>query len=179
MRFSTFALGLLLFTTTIAAAAPKCGSQAVSSPETVVQDFFNYLLAGKRDMATDVSAQKRCLTRELQRALATTVAATSRALKAHPDEKIDVPDNSTFLGAWDPPTTFKVSKSKAAQSQATVEVTLTWGPKTNYPGEVQKRTVALTMEEGSWRIREITVHPSKFAQAGTLTGELRELSRAH
>ena len=55
MRFSTFALVLLLFTTTIAVAAPKSGSQASSSPETSVQDFLNYLLAGGGD--TDVGAE--------------------------------------------------------------------------------------------------------------------------
>jgi hypothetical protein len=179
MKLSTLTVVLLFFGGTLAAATPKSGSRDASSPETVVQDFFHYLLVGKRDITSDASAQKRWLTRNLQRALATTVAATNRALKAHPDEKIDVPDNGTFLGAWDPPTTFKVLQAKSAPSQATVEVTLTWGPKTNYPGDVQKRTVALVLEDGAWRIEEITVHAGKFAQAGTLTGELRELSRAH
>ena len=178
MRFAT--LCLFLCSSMMAGAAPKSIPAATSSsPEATVQDFFSYLLAAKHDLSTDGAAQKRWLTQDLRRALASTIAATSRALKAHPDEKIDAPDNSTFLGAWDAPTTFKVAKSNAAAPEASVEVMLTWGPKTNYPGEVQKRTVALVLEEGAWRIKEITIHPSKFAQAGTLTGELRALSRAH
>ena len=168
MRFAT--LYLFLCSSMMAGAAPKSIPAATSSsPEATVQDFFSYLLAAKHDLSTDGAVQKRWLTQDLRRALASTIAATSRALKAHPDEKIDAPDNSTF----------KVAKSNAAAPEASVEVMLTWGPKTNYPGDVQKRTVALVLEEGAWRIKEITIHPSKFAQAGTLTGELRALSRAH
>lgn len=170
MKF-TFVLALLL-STIFASAAPT----DAAAPDAVAKDFFTYLLAGKRDISTDTKSQERWLTKSLHQALATASAAATKAAKAHPDEKIDVPGNETFLAAWDKPTSFKVTETKTTPPTARVGLRYTWGPKTNYPGETRHMTVLLTIEGGAWRVDDIQCHKSRFSEEGTLRKDLRELA---
>lgn len=165
---------LLLLSTIVATAAPKALEPA--SPDAAVRELFAYLIAGQGDIATDRKAQERWLTKSLRRALTSASTAATKAAKAHPNEKIDAPSNETLLAAWDKPTSFSVSASKATPPTGRVELLYTWGPKTNYPGETRTMSVLLIQEDGAWRVDDIQSHKSKFSEEGTLRQDLRALA---
>jgi len=144
-------------------------------PEVVTKEFFHYLLSSKNDISTDSKAQGHWLAKPLRKLLASATEAANKSVKAHPDEKIDLPDNKTFLGAWDPPTSFEITKSQQTLSQALVTINCKWGPDTQYPGDKRVMTAVLTLENGSWKISDIQTHAGKFASEGTLVEELRQL----
>jgi hypothetical protein len=173
MKLPTLVLLLSLIAAFAAPAAPT------PSPEATVNDFFTYLLSHKHDIVKDSAAQTRWLTKDVRRSLATAETAANKAAKAHPNEQIDSPDNGTFLAAWDPPTSFKITGTKAKEATATVDLLFTWGPKTQYPGETRKMTVLLAQEDGAWRVSDIQSHAAKFNQASTLLGDLRNLAKQH
>jgi hypothetical protein len=166
-------LFLLLSVLAVSAASPATGP----APEATVNDLFTYLLSSKHDIATDSAAQARWLTKDLRHTLATTAAAVNKAAKAHPNEEIDGPSNGTFLAAWDPPTSFKVTEAKSTPPTARVDLRFTWGPKTQYAGETRMMTVLLTLEDGAWHVSDIQSHAAKFNQASTLLRDLRRLEK--
>ncbi len=169
------ALFLLLSVLAVTAASPSTGP----APEATVNDFFAYLLKPKRDITKDSVAQDRWLTKDVRHALATAMAGADKAAKAHPGEQIAAPDNGTFLAAWDPPTSFKVTETKSTPPTARVEVRFTWGPKSQYPGETRMMTVQLIQEDGAWRIADIHSHKAKFNGDSTLLGDLHHLAKQH
>lgn len=164
-------LSLIAAFTSPAAPAP--------TPEGTVNDFFTYLLSRKHEIVKDSSAQTRWLTKDVRHALVTAESAASKAAKAHPNEQVDSPDNGTFLAAWDPPSSFKITGTKVKDATATVDLLFTWGPKTEYPGETRKMTVLLAQEDGGWKVSDIQSHAAKFNKASTLLGDLRGLAKQH
>ena len=166
----------LLFSLIAIFAAPAA---IAPTREATVNDFFTYLLSHKHDIVKDSVAQNRWLTKDVRHALAMAEGSASKAAKAHPDEQIDSPDNGTFLAAWNPPTTFKITGTKAKDATATVDLLFTWGPKTEYPGETRKMTVLLAQEDGGWKVSDIQSHAAKFNQASTLLGDLKGLAKQH
>ena len=163
-------LGCLALTLTAAEPA---------TPEATVNDFFHYLLTSKRDIIKDPAAQSRWLTKDVRHALAVADAASGKAAKAHPNEEIDGPTNGTFLAAWDPPTSFKVTDAKSTPPTARVNLRFTWGPKTQYPGETRNMTALLTLEDGAWKISDIHSHATKFNPESTLLRDLQNLAKQH
>jgi hypothetical protein len=164
-----FVLGCLALTLTAAEPA--------ATPEATVNDFFHYLLTSKRDITKDSAAQNRWLTKDVRHALAVSDTASSKAAKAHPNEEVDGPTNGTFLAAWDPPTSFKVTDSKSTPPTARVNLRFTWGPKTQYPGETRNMTALLALEDGAWKVSDIQSHKTKFNPESTLLGDLRRLEK--
>jgi hypothetical protein len=148
-----------------------------AAPEATVNDFFHYLLTSKRDITKDSAAQNRWLTKDVRHALAVADAGASKAAKAHPNEEIDGPTNGTFLAAWDPPTSFKVTDTKSTPPTARVNLRFTWGPKTQYPGEARNMTALLALEDGAWKISDIQSHKTKFNPESTLLGDLHSLTK--
>ncbi|MDR3404925.1 MAG: hypothetical protein P4L99_20640 [Chthoniobacter sp.] len=150
-------------------------------PDATVNDFFQYLLSGKHDILKDSTAQNRWLTKDVRQTVAAADAGATKAAKAHPGEQIDGVDNGTFIAAWDPPTSFKITKVEAKSASATARVNLlyTWGPKTQYPGETRAMTVLLAMEDGAWKVSDIQSHKSKFSPESTLLGDLRHVAKQH
>lgn len=173
MKLPLLALLLGIITAFTALAAPS------PTPDATVNDFFTYLLSKKHAIVKDSAAQNRWLTKDVRHTLATAEGASNKAAKAHPDEQVDSPDNGTFLAAWDPPTSFKITGAKAKDATATVDLLFTWGPKTQYPGETRKMTVLLAQEDGGWKVSDIQSHAAKFNQASTLLGDLRGMAKQH
>jgi len=166
-------LAFLLLGTTLALSSPM----DERSEELVVQDFFNYLLMQKTDIANDTSAQNRWLTAKLRTLLADSARAVTEARKLPEVEGPDpaVPDNGTFLASWDYPTICLVLKPSKASQQARVAVDCSWGPKTQYPGTTRKATVLLEREAGAWRISDIQFHKSQYADENDLVSDLESL----
>ena len=166
---------LLIFFAMLAVAA----ADPAISPEATANDFFHYLLTSKRDITKDSAAQNRWLTKDVRHALAVADAGSAKAAKAHPNEEIDGPTNGTFLAAWDPPTSFKVTDTKSTPPTKRVNLRFTWGPKTQYPGETRNMTALLTLEDGAWKISDIHSHAAKFNPESTLLRDLQNLAKQH
>ena len=156
--------------------AVSAHAAAPLAPEAVVRDVYAYLLAPKRDIGQDPSAQNRWLTSPLRDLVRAADRAAKSALKcpdAGPDQR--PPDNGVFLDAWDPPTSCNVTGAARDAATARVSVVCEWGPKTNYPGEQRRATAVLQQEQGAWRIADIESHASKFSKENTLVRSLKNL----
>jgi hypothetical protein len=165
----SFLFGMLT-ATALFAASP-------ATPEATTTDFFNYLLKSKHDIAKDTAAQTRWLSHGVRHALAEAEAGSDKAAKAHPNEQIDSPDNGTFLAAWDPPSSFKVTAVKSTPPTAHVDLLFTWGAKSQYPGETRVMTASLALEDGAWHITDIHSHAARFNPDTTLLGDLRKMAK--
>ncbi|HEY3899157.1 MAG TPA: hypothetical protein VGM54_11115 [Chthoniobacter sp.] len=170
MKFLPFLFLLGCLALTLTAAEP-------ASPEATANDFFHYLLTPKRDIAKDSATQARWLSKDVRHALAAAEAGSEKAAEGHPNEQVDAPDNGTFLGAWDPPTSFKITDTKSTPPTARVNLRYTWGPKSQYPGETRNMTALLTLEDGAWKIRDIRSHAAKFNPESTLLRDLQNLAK--
>ncbi len=172
-RFYLVGLAFLCIAATSALSAPI----REQSEESVVQDFFDYLLMPKSDIANDASAQGKWLSTNLRKLLVDSTRAVTEARKLPDVEGPDptVPDNGTFLASWDFPTTCQASKPSRAKEQTSVTVVCHWGPKTQYPGTTRSATVSLEREIGVWRISDIQFHKSKYADENNLRQDLQSL----
>lgn len=156
-------------------STPAPAKPAPKVPETVVKDFFTYLLTPQRDISTDTEAQNRWLTKSLRQLLGSASEAARKAAKARPGDKIDYPGNGTFLGAWDPPTSFDITASQQTPFLALVAIRCRWGPHTEYAGDQRALTVVLAIEDGVWRVSDIHTHAGKFCADTSLIQELQQL----
>jgi hypothetical protein len=126
--------------------------------------FFDYLKHAKPDIISDEQAQKRFLSQALRKAVAQRVATFKT-----PNESPDYPSNSSFIGAWDPPTTYAILSSRRYGKQAVVDVLYKWGPKTNYPGDERIMSFVFQLEEGAWKLDDIYNLRGEFAPPGSLS----------
>ncbi len=171
--FHIIGLAFLFIAATTALSSPI----NEQSEESVVQDFFDYLLMPKSDIASDTSAQNRWLTTNLRKLLVDSARAVTEARKLPEVEGPDpmVPDNGTFLASWDYPTTCQTLKPSRTTRQTRVKVVCHWGPNTEYPGTTRNATVSLEREIGIWRISDIQFHKSEYADENNLIGDLESL----
>jgi hypothetical protein len=172
-RFHLIGLAFLIIATTTAFSSPI----NEQSEELVVQNFFDYLLMPKSDIASDISAQSRWLTTNLRKLLVDSTRAVTEARKLPEVEGPDpmVPNNGTFLASWDYPTTCQTLKPSRTTQQTRVKVVCHWGPNTEYPGTTRNATVSLEREIGVWRISNIQFHKSKYANENDLIRDLESL----
>ena len=157
------------------AASPVKSAPPAKSPEAVTKDLFEYLLAGKKDIAADKEAQARWLTKSLRQTLAEATASAAKNAKKNPTDKGEAPDNATLIGAWEAPTKYSVKTSLNSPYVALVALKYEWGAKTNYAGDTRTMTVVLTLEDNAWRVSDIHTHAGKFCENGSLVEELKRM----
>lgn len=172
-RFYLVGLAFLFMVATTAISAPI----KEQSEESVVQNFFDYLLMPKSDIADDTSAQRNWLTSNLRKLLVDSTRAVTEARKLPEVEGPDsmVPDNGSFLASWDYPTTCQALKPSSTTQHTRVTVVCYWGPNTQYPGTKRRATVFLEKEVGVWKISDIQFHKNKYADENNLIRDLESL----
>ena len=170
----------LILLTLILCSSAVCGSEPVSqSPETVTREFFAFLLNGfnrrdASDIANNSASQQRWLTPSLRRAMSdrdrwlSTVDVRHSAAAVPPQAA----DNGMFIGAWDPPSSFKVVRSIATPFTAIVTIRCDWGRGTQYHGDTRFMSFLLERETGVWRVADIHTHAGKFCSDGRLSDTL-------
>lgn len=150
----------------------KQSTPAVAAPQECLRAFrafFQYLRKNEPDIIRDQRAQKRWLTEELRKALAQKVATfSSRA------DDPDFPSNSTFIGAWDAPSTYSIVSSRRYGKRAVIDVLYKWGPNTNYAGDERTSSFVFLLEDGAWKLDDIYTFRGKFVQAESLNQYLLE-----
>ena len=160
-------------------AATEAAAQA-ADPAATVDGLYAYLLTPKTNIATDLDAQGRwlapALSAQLRKSVATITAARKLPQVDGPDPK--VPDNETMVDAWNLPTTCKAGKTTQKAGHASVVVRCDWGPATDYPGQVGKQTVTLTLVQFVWHVSDIRYHaPGKQYEGATLRQKLATRTR--
>jgi hypothetical protein len=150
-------------------------SPSTPLPENVTKDFFAYLLSSKNNIATDGKAQVRWLSSSLRELLTATSMASKKAAEERPKEKIDFPNNGTFLASWDSPTSFELSASQQTPFLALVAILCHWGPQSEYANDERTMTFILILEDDAWRVSDIHTHAGKFVSDGLLTRDLQKL----
>lgn len=145
-----------------------------NTPESVAQDFFNYLLVPTTDIAEDDAAQRRWLTTNLRKSLIETARAVDAARRLPEVDGPDParPDNHTFLDSWDAPTTCLTTNAQATNTMAQIGMLCRWGRETNYPDASRNVTVKLLRQDGNWRIADIHMHQSNYGREFSLENEL-------
>jgi hypothetical protein len=133
------------------------------------REFFQYVQRNEPDIIHDEKAQKRWLTDALRKALAEHVANSKP-----PSENPDFPSNRSFIGAWDPPTTYSVAGSRRYGKRAIIDVLYKWGPNTNYAGDERTTSFVFVLEHGAWKLDDIYTFGGKFVTAQSLYQYFRE-----
>lgn len=158
------------------------------SPAASVQQFFDYLLTPRANIVTDVAAQETWLAPSLRTLLvdAAAAVAAARALPEVDGPDPAVPDNGSFLDSWDFPTSCRAARAVPAGDRAQVAVLCRWGKATQYPGATRQASVALVKDGGAWRIADVRLQKSRYAEETdlvqmleSLRQEAQDLSRAH
>lgn len=135
---------------------------------TVVRALVAYVSREKPDIATDSAAQNRWLSKSLREALAHRNKAYEEFAKKNPDSPEAPPSNADFVGSWDYPTTFSIVGSRLEDQHAIVDVTFTWGPKTQYPGDKRLTSYVFVHEGGVWKLDDIYTFRGEFVEASSL-----------
>jgi hypothetical protein len=125
--------------------------------------FFSYLQYSKPDIVGDEQAQKRWLSQLLRKGLAEKLKSFTS-----PAENPDYPSNNSFIGAWDPPTTYSIVSSRRYGKRAVIDVLYKWGPKTNYPGDERITSFVFVLEDRAWKLDDIYNIRGEFAPPGSL-----------
>ena len=131
--------------------------------------FFQYLQKSEPGIVRDEQAQKRWLSQELRKALAQKLATFSS-----PKDDPDYPSNNTFIGSWDPPSSYAIVASRRYGKRAVIDVLYKWGPKTNYPGDERTTSFIFLLEDGAWRLDDIYTFRGEYVQAESLNQYLRD-----
>ena len=131
--------------------------------------FFQYLQKSEPGIVRDEQAQKRWLSQELRKALATKLATFTS-----PADNPDYPSNNTFIGSWDQPSSYAIVASRRYGKRAVIDVLYKWGPKTNYPNDERTTSFIFLLEDGAWKLDDIYTFRGEYVQAESLNQYLRE-----
>lgn len=173
--------GVTLFAGVVSAAPTLISEEPgptgfVKNAETeLVREFIRYLFTPGTDLGVDSTNQEHWLTAALDAELDDAYRRCAEAAAAHPDERYDLPTNSNFYDAWDPPTTFRILGSRVYGSQAFVDVEYAWGANTNYPGDQRKISYVLVLVDGAWKLDDVISVRGEFASPGSLSASLRSM----
>lgn len=127
------------------------------------REFFSYLQREKPGIVDDERAQKRFLSENLRKAFKEKLASFGNE-SSNPD----YPDNRTFIGSWDYPSTYSVVASRRYGNRAIVDVLYTWGEGTNYPGDERTTSFIFVFEDRIWKLDDIYTFRGEFSRAESL-----------
>jgi hypothetical protein len=134
----------------------------------LVRALVAYVSHEKPDITTDSAAQNRWLSESLRKALAHRLEAYKEYAKKNADSPEGPPGNADFVGSWDYPTTFSIVGSRLEGVHAVVDVTFTWGPETQYPGDKRLTSYAFVREGNAWKLDDIYTFRGEFVEASSL-----------
>jgi hypothetical protein len=108
-------------------------------------------------------------------------AAWVEYLKKHPDDKPDGPDNASFTGVWNQPTTFSIvsarqydyrNKTNPNAFRTMIDVLYEWGNEDDlnnqYPGVRNLHTFVFIFEDGACKLDDIYIYNDEFTGTESL-----------
>ena len=153
-------------------AEVKHTAQPIAAPKECLmafREFFSYVQKKEPDIVRDEQARQRWLTQRFRQELMDKFATFKEA----PDENPYHPDNQSFIGAWDYPSTYSIVASRRYGNRAIIDVLYKWGPGTNYPGDERTSSFIFLLEEGKWKLDDIYTFGGTFAEAESLSQYFR------
>lgn len=156
-------------------SAPQ--KQAPAECVVTFREFFAYVKKTNPSIIDDQQSQKRWLSQNFRKALAHNVARFGKETTVP-----DFPDNHTFLGVWNKPTTYSIIGSRhydyrdadnPDDNRAVIDVIYVWdhsGSLDNqYPGEKNLRSFIFVFEDGAWKLDDIYNFTDEYAPPGSLS----------
>ena len=162
-------------------------NSSIAAPEPCVRNlraFLEYLSRSEPDIASDRLAQERWLSSELRRAMDFKVSIEDAKEKENPGEKREYPNNGTFVGAWDYPSTYKLiggrlynvsfifRGERKKRTSAVIDVEYEWLKGTNYEGDKILKSFIFVTEDGNCKIDDIYTFRGEFQPAESLNSYL-------
>jgi hypothetical protein len=157
--------------------------QAPRAAITTLIAFIEYVRREKPDIATDAKASERWLTKVLRKTFIDAYEARVAYIRKHSDYKPEYPDNSSFSGVWEQPTTFSVVSGRQYDyhnadnphaKRVVIDVLYEWGHEkiANYPGMRNLRTYIFGYEDNAWKLGDIYQYDDEFGGASSLLQSL-------
>ena len=138
------------------------------------REFFNYVQQPKPDIADDKNAQQKWLAQDLREAVAGKVESVKQKLAKNPTDESDFPDNGTFVGTWDYPSTYAIVDSRQYAERTVIDVLYVWGERTNYEGSKRLSSFIFVKENGTWKLEDIYSFREEFNRTESLIQYLRQ-----
>ena len=144
------------------------------------RSFFSLVQTPEQNIIADENSQKRWLSVRLQKALSHHLK--KEMFQKHPEHP-DYPNNYSFVGVWNFPTTFSIIGSRhydyrnddnPADNRAVIDVLYEWdtysdGINNQYPGDKSLRSFIFVFEDGSWKLDDIYTFTDESASPGSLS----------
>lgn len=139
---------------------------------TNLREFISYIFSNSPNLFYNEEAQRKWLSNYLRRAAANHLKVYQIQNKVM--QFPTFPDNSTFVGAWDYPTTYSIVDLRREEDSVIVDIIYKWGAGTNYEGDSRLVSYKFVSEDGTWKIQDIYHYKSKdeFNSAYSLSDEL-------
>ena len=153
-------------------AEVKNTSTAIAAPQQCLnafREFFSYLQKSNTNIVKDERTQKLFLSENLREAFKQKIASFATG-----SDDPDFPDNGTFIGSWDYPTTYSIVSSRRYGNRAIVDVLYKWGPNTNYAGDERTTSFIYVFEDRMWKLDDVYTFRGEFATAESLNQYLLE-----
>lgn len=148
---------------------PQESSEIAVPPKSLenLRSFLAYIFSNSPNLFFNSDAQDKWLSNDLQ-------ASIKRNLLIYKYgslimESSYFPDNSTFIGAWDDPTHYKIVSSQINSERVEIDIQYIWGKGTNYEGTTRRLTFFFVFENGNWKIEDIYHHQGEFNSAFRLS----------
>ena len=146
----------------------------LSGPPQCVENFrgfINYIFGNTPNLFFNERAQDQWLSEDLRRAAANHVRTFLRA-QSEPTPPPTFPDNVTFVGAWDFPTSYRIVGARPEGGKYIIEILYIWGPGTNYEGERRPVSVIFVDEGGNCKVDDMLHHAAPYSSKFRLKEEL-------
>lgn len=137
-------------------------------------DFFDYVQQPEPDIAKDQQAQIRFLSNKMQKAILRKIEIEDKKAKENPKDKREYPENGSFVGAWDYPTTYEIVGSRIYGEQAAIDVLYKWGENTEYAGNERLSSFIYKREGVLCKLEDIYTFDGAYNDAESLINYFRK-----
>lgn len=145
-------------------------SKVITAPPKSLENlrgFLSYIFSNSPNLFFNFDAQGKWFSKDLQKTI-------KRHLQIYEYgslvmESAYFPDNSTFIGAWDFPTNYKIIDSRINGEKVEIDIQYIWGKGTNYEGTTRTLTFFFVLENRDWKLNDIYHHLSGFNSAFRLS----------
>lgn len=134
------------------------------------REFIAYIFSNSPNLFYNEKAQRQFLSAHLRKAIAHHLEVFN---KVSAREQVPTfPDNSTFVGSWDNPTSYLIVGTRRYKERVIIDVVYKWGQGTNYEGDTRLVSYSFIYEENLWKLEDAYTFQGKFISAYSLSKDL-------
>lgn len=149
--------------------------------------FFEYVKKDEPDIVRDAKAQEKWITKSLRKDMMDFNNAWDEYMAKNPDHKPEHPNNDSFLGVWNQPTTYSIvsarqydyrNKENPNAFRTVIDVFYEWGDEKDicnqYPGVRGLHSFMFVFEDGAWKLDDIYIYNDEFTTSRSLRQYFRQ-----